>query len=357
MFNKILNMLPQFQQIGLSLMLVIVCIAMLVLWNDVRRLHRTIRQVHAQTQKNLRELGQQRYALANLRQAMIKPDAAAAEQDLFQMALNQLDELLKNLPDTLAHGDDKNVEQLNEREILNFVRKALRGNQLAIAMQPIKTFPSAQTRFYEVFSRIQVGNQYVPAGKFLAIAKNNGLMDMIDQAFLLKTLDQIQKSADDDIMHGYFCNLSAATFANKQIMNTIINYLAAHPRLSTRMVFEMTQDDTFKLGNAAKATVSRLIELGCRFSMDNIKMIGLDVVRLRELQISFVKFNVDTIIKEMDSPKGTHRWDATRNLLESQGIDLIVEKIETAKQVEKLRDSGLSYAQGYYFGAPDIIAS
>ncbi len=350
------NFMMNSQPVVLAIMLMMLCFALLVLWNDLRNMLRAFDQVYAQTQKALRELGQQRFAIANLRQAIINPDLVVNEQDLFNDALNQLDELLKNLSTSDTAADNgKSIDQLKEREILTFVKKALRDNQIALAAQPVKTLTQNQTRFIEVYARVKIGTQYVAASKFLSVAKNNNLLSLIDQAFLLRTLQLVKKNADDDVFIAYFCNLSVNSFSNENLIGTIIKYLEAEPRLATRLIFELSQEDTFKLDARAKATFMRLIELGCRFSMDNVKMMGLDVDRLRDLQFSFVKFNIEAVIKEMDDSSGRRRWQRTRNLMASQGIEIIVEKVETVKQFDKLKDSSFNYAQGYYFGQPEIV--
>lgn len=357
MLNDLQSLMLRFQGLGYTLMFVMLCVALLILWNDLRRLRAENGHLFVQTQKALRELGQQRYTLATLRQAIIKPDVQVSEYDILDEALTQLDDLLKNLAvEDKSTEQSNNFDDLKERDILSFVRKALRNNQIAVATQPIKVVSLGQTRFYEVFSRVQVGKQYIPAGKFISIAKDNGLVALIDQAFLLKTLELIQRHVDDDVFIAYFCNLSAASFSNKKMIDIIIRYLEMKPRLSSRLIFELTQADTFNLGAGVKKTIGRLTELGCRFSMDNVKMLGLDVDRLRDLRVSFVKFNVDSLIKEIDDPAGRRRWQRTRNLLASQGVEIIVEKVENSKQLDKLRDSGFDYAQGYFFGAPEIIA-
>lgn len=348
-----------FQDSGFLIIAILLCFALMVLWNDVRRHQGIINQMYGHTQRLSNELAQQRYALATLRQAIASPDGKPlSEQNLLNEAINQLDQVLQTLPDkqqnTASNAQD--IDQLKERDILAFVRKALKENNIALAIQPVKTMPYRHTRFYEVFSRVKLGNHYLPAGKFLSIAKDHGLMATIDQSFLLKTLELIQKKANDDVSISYFCNLSAECFSNKTLMAAIIKFLASQPRLSSRLIFELTQDDTFRLGPQAKQICEKLAELGCRFSMDNVKMMVLDVVRLRELHVSFVKFNVNAVLKEVEDNAGKRRWGRLTNLLAGQGIEIVIEKIENGKQLDKLKDTGFDYAQGYHLGEPEIVS-
>lgn len=359
MLQDIHTWMQGFQGSGFLLIAVLLCCALMILWNDIRRLKNITNQMYGHTQRLSNELAQQRYALATLRQAITTPEGQPAvnEQNLLNEAIHQLDQVLQTLPDKQKNTTDpQDIDQLKERDILAFVRKALKENNIALAIQPIKTMPYRHTRFYEVFSRVKLGNHYLPAGKFLSIAKDHGLMATIDQSFLLKTLELIQKKANDDVSISYFCNLSAECFSNKNLMAAIIQFLSSQPRLSSRLIFELTQDDTFRLGPQAKQICEKLAELGCRFSMDNVKMMVLDVVRLRELHVSFVKFNVNTVLKEVEDHAGKRRWGRLTNLMAGQGIEIVIEKIENGKQLDKLKDTGFDYAQGYHLGEPEIVS-
>ena len=355
MFQTWQDWLIHSQQISFALMMVVLCLALLVLWNDTRRIKRMLDQIYGQSQKAQRELGQQRYALANLRESMLKHDSNPNEHDLFNDAMQQLDALLQALPAEAGGAEGKTLDQLKERDILAFLRKALRENKIALATQPVLDTRHEQVRFYEVFSRIKLGDQHIPAGKFLSIAKDHGMMAAIDQSLLLKMLELVQQNATSDFSISYFCNLSASSFANPKSMENIIKYLARQPRLSSRLIFELTQDDTFKLPASAKVTFEKLLELGCRFSMDNVKMLGLNIERLHDLRISFVKFDVNTVLKEIETSAGRTRWNRLKSLLSSQGLEVIIERVENQKQFDKLQDINFDYVQGYLLGKPEIV--
>jgi EAL domain-containing protein (putative c-di-GMP-specific phosphodiesterase class I) len=359
MFEQWLSLIMQFQTTVFAAMLILLCCALLVLWNDVRQQKNMLGRLYGHSQKMVNELAQQRYALASLRQAIINPEEKVSETDLLHEAVRHLDALLKNMPETDLSKIDavQDVDQLKERDILAFVRKALKDDQVALAIQPIKSLPHHYTRFYEVFARIKLGGHYLPASKFLSIAKNNGLLSTVDQSLLLKTLELIKNQAQEDVTTSYFCNLAADSFANKKLMKAMIDYLAAQPKLSSRLVFELTQEDTFTLDPQTRFLFEKLSELGCRFSMDNVKMIGLDIGRLHELRLSFVKLNASAALSELDSTGGKRRWNRMKNLLEAQGIEVIIEKIESGRQLDKLKEANADYAQGYYLGEPEIALS
>jgi cyclic-di-GMP phosphodiesterase TipF (flagellum assembly factor) len=85
-------------------------------------------------------------------------------------------------------------------------------------------------------------------------------------------------------------------------------------------------------------------------------LLGLDVDRLVDQNISFVKLNVDMISKEMQEVEKRGRLKKLKTMLETSGITVIMEKIENERQLLPLVDLYVDYAQGYLFGKPEDVA-
>ena len=120
--------------------------------------------------------------------------------------------------------------------------------------------------------------------------------------------------------------------------------------LGPKLVFEMAQRDL--AGELAEplSVVAELAEAGFRFSMDRVERLDIDVAALVRHNVRFLKINCDLFIR----PETRSAVMALRRRLEGQPIDLIVEKIETERQLLDLEDLGLGFAQGYLFGEPRL---
>ncbi len=350
----------------LAVLLVANLAAAVLLWRRLGALERRLRQQNTTIQKQEREITQQRYALAMLRQLQKgEGEEEKSDEERLNEAVSHLDAVAdaeqKKKAETATPAPqgqrDVAVGGLKEEEILSFIKKAIKNNQIAVSKQSIVTLPKRQTRYFEIFSRVQVGDQgFIPAHKFISIARSNNLMGVLDNLLLLRCLQLIKQNAGGDQSVGYFVNISVATLGNKNYINDLTEFLAANPKLSSRLVFEMTQEDTMKITPTVKSVMEGLSLLGCRFSMDQVKIFGMDVDRLVDNNISFVKMDGRTLQKEMGDPLARGRMKRIKTQLEAQGIEVIVEKIETETQLMDLVGLYVNYGQGYLFGQPEVLA-
>jgi cyclic-di-GMP phosphodiesterase TipF (flagellum assembly factor) len=348
----------------ISLILTVVnTVVLVIMWRESAAMERIQRQLSAMTQRHDREIAQQRYALASLRQIQeAGVDDGKTDQQMLDEAVGQLDEIDKqhaHLPAAPAATmvPDAAIGQLSDKEILQFVKKAIQNNQLAISRQPIVTLPKRQIRYYEIFSRILVGDQgYIPAHKFISVARGNNLMGVLDNILLLRCLQLIKQTAQKEQTSGYFVNISSSTLANKTYVNDLIEFLQHNPKLSSSLVFEITQDDSLKISPGVKSVMEGLALLGVRFSMDQVTIFGMDPDRLVDLNINFVKMDSRVLEKEMNAPMARGRMKKIKNTLEAQGVQVIAEKIENEKQLLSILDLYVDFGQGYLFGQPEIMA-
>ena len=120
------------------------------------------------------------------------------------------------------------------------------------------------------------------------------------------------------------------------------------------IVFEFSQADIASHPEEVIEDVERLSDVGYRFCMDQIVDLGFDAEALAELGFHFVKVEANTLLPEGNDPED-ELSDTVLDLkkrLDSAGIDLIVEKIETEQMLLDLLDYNIDYGQGYLFGEP-----
>lgn len=350
----------------LLLLPVALAAAMLVLWRQLQQTRRYCRQLNTAIQRMERDIQQNRYGIAMLRQKNIgteKDETAIEDDKLMDMAFSHVDldpdaDIDEPTTGETATGNPSAVEVGNMRpgQVLQFLKKAIKNNEISVSLQPIVRLPARTTSFYEVFARIKVGDQgYISAGKFIAVARDNNLMSAIDNLLLLRCLQLVKQAATKDAATSFFVNISAATLTNKTYVSDLVSFLSANPRLSSRLIFEITQAESIKTTPAMRQVIEALSLLGCRFSMDQITILGLDVDRLMDQNVNFVKLDANLILKEMQEIDKRNRLKKLKNFLESSGITVIVEKIEHERQLLGLVDLYIDYAQGYLFGRPEAV--
>lgn len=234
-----------------------------------------------------------------------------------------------------------------DEAVLDVVREALRADRVDILLQPIVSLPQRKHRFYEVFSRVRSadGVQILPE-RYLEPAAREGLMSTIDNLLLIRCVQLIRETERRRHSIGFFSNLSRATINDADFMRQFLPFMERNRSLVPKLVFELSQDE-WETGDAAMMSLlQRLAELGFRFSMDQVSSLDIDVDRLVEREIRFLKIDRALAL----NPKAR----ALRRALEDRPIDLIVEKIETEDELRDVLDLGIDFGQGYLFGEPRL---
>lgn len=257
--------------------------------------------------------------------------------------------LEKSLPQA---SPDAIVKNLTDEQVLTLVRAAVKQDRIDLFMQPIVNLPQRKMRFFEMFSRIRIKPQvYLAAERYIEVAIRQDLAPSIDNLLLLRSLQMIRDTGDDG--HAYFCNITSLTLNDPKFMGDLVEFIAQNRDLAPRLVFELGQRDLASISADTLPVLGGLSRLGCRFSMDLVKSISFDYAQLEARRIRFIKVEAGLLLKELKDSGGLRRLKRMKSELDTNGIDMIVEKIESEKQLIELLDLDIDYGQGYLFGKPE----
>ncbi|MFP5513503.1 MAG: EAL domain-containing protein [Alphaproteobacteria bacterium] len=240
---------------------------------------------------------------------------------------------------------------MDDAAVLEAVRDALKADRIDVYLQPIVSLPQRKHRFYEVFSRVRSadGQQIMP-DRYLDIAEREGLIATIDNLQLVRCVQLIRETERRQHAIGFFANISAATLADAEFMRQFLNMMAQNHALVPKLVFELSQHALSVGGAVTMGILSQLARLGFRFSMDQVTDLAIDIDRLLRHEFRCIKLDRALVL----DPANAERIRELRRRCAAEGIDLIVEKIETENQLVEVLDTGFDFGQGYLFGEPRL---
>lgn len=245
------------------------------------------------------------------------------------------------------------ITGLNEEEVLEVVRDALRNNRVELFVQPIVSLPQRKRRHYECFSRIRgEGDAILTPDQYIAIAEREGLMNAIDNMLLFRGVQLVRRLQKANSDASLFVNISEHTLGDTRFLREFVAFMASNRDLAPHLVFEFTQASVQRHSDDALAELDRLGKLGFRLSMDQITALDFDVLELRRLHIRFLKIEASRLLDQTRAT--TQRLDirAFKRALDEQAIDLIVEKMESEQTLLEILDMPVDFGQGYLFGEP-----
>lgn len=125
---------------------------------------------------------------------------------------------------------------------------------------------------------------------------------------------------------------------------------------TARVVIEI-QESAVQDGARLEEAVNNYRSLGYRIAVDNFGGAHSDLERVLKLAPDIVKLDGILIQAAEDAGNATGLLNQLVNRLHGARVQVVVEGIETAGQLEIARNSGADLLQGYHLGCPEFAAA
>ncbi len=248
--------------------------------------------------------------------------------------------------------------------LLDTVKDALAGNRVDLYLQPVVSLPQRRTVFYESFSRLrdETGRVMMPA-EYLSVAEPEGLVAAIDNLLLFRCVQIVRRLAKQDRKVGIFCNISLASLSDEQFFPQFLDFLSANKDMAGALIFELGQAAFERRGAVEARHMARLADLGFRFSLDKVTDLDLDFQDLARSDIKFIKIGAQMLLDQLEESEGRlvirslpdlHANDFAR-LTRRYGVEVIIEKVESERQIVDILELDMAFGQGHLFGEPRAI--
>ena len=248
--------------------------------------------------------------------------------------------------------------ELDDATIVHLVRDGIAKDRVDLVLQPVVSLPQRKRKFYEAYTRIrdEAGETITP-GQYIAIAEREGIVTALDNLMLFRCVQQLRNRQGRDGKYGFFCNISPHTLADTKFFNDFIVFMTENSSLAQDLIFEFSHATIANQDDEIRHQLSRLAALGFRFSLDQVSSLNLDYGALAEQHFKFIKIDAETMLRELPQPTTDIDLQDFKKVLKRQGIDLVVEKIETEDVLLDILDFHVDFGQGYLFGEPKTLTA
>ncbi len=261
-------------------------------------------------------------------------------------------------PGTAGSAVIAEAEEFSDTVILELLRHAIKYDRIDLFAQPVVSLPGRKVRYFELFGRVRASaGLYVPADRYLKIARQNGLLPALDKLILSRCLRYLTESGREMAGEGCILNIGSSTLKDNGFMSDLLAFISKNRELSGKLILEMREADIRNIDPAARKVLDGLSRLGCRFSMDHLEDGEIDTEFLRANKICLIKLDASWLINEVTADEGLQRINRFKLRMEAAGVAIVVEKIESAKELCELLDSNIDFGQGYHLGKPDYFSA
>ncbi|MBW4052842.1 MAG: EAL domain-containing protein [Proteobacteria bacterium] len=250
--------------------------------------------------------------------------------------------------------------KLKERmAIESSLRAALQGRQLDVHYQPIVDIETHRVVALETLLRWRhPALGFVPPERFVAVAEETGLIVPIGDYVLGRAIEDTARwrAAGAEVVP-ISVNISAVQLQRSDLPATIQRLTRMH-RVSPYMLqLELTESAVFegregRNGESSRDAIARLRELGARIAIDDFGTGYSSLSYLKQWRVDYLKIDRSFVRDLVTDMSDLAIVEAIIAMAKHLHIEVVAEGIEGWQQLEKLRQLGCSYAQGYLLGRP-----
>ena len=247
----------------------------------------------------------------------------------------------------------RGIAQMDDGELLDTIRRSLETNRVDLYLQPVVSLPQRKVLYYEGLSRIRTDRgELIMPRDYMRVAEPAGMMPAVDNILLFRCIQVVRKLAQRNSKAGVFCNISAFSLLDSDFFPQFIEYMQHNKDLAQQLIFEFSQMTVNGVGPVEEASLEALAALGFRFSMDQVTSLKLDPKELHDRNFRFIKVSAQTLLDGRQMAAGDIDAGDLKELLRRNGIQLIVDKVESEREVIDILDLNVAFGQGYLFGEP-----
>jgi cyclic-di-GMP phosphodiesterase TipF (flagellum assembly factor) len=227
--------------------------------------------------------------------------------------------------------------------------EALEEESAELYLQPILELPSRNSRYFEAFMRLRVGDEIIAAKQFIHAAEDSGQIARVDLLSLELTLKVVRGLQRRENYCPVFWNISPHSLGNKKVFREILEQLRANQPLNRYLICEIPHSIFSNLGRTQRDNLAMIRDLGFDLSLDNIMVDSsgdMDIKKILSLGIfNIIKIPATELLR-IGKDDITIYADTIVPLALNNNITLIASEVEDDAQSISMIDAEVYLAQG-----------
>lgn len=271
--------------------------------------------------------------------------------DLMKNADAALYRAKKAGPGTVRFFEEADDKVSRDRKALQAdLAGAIARNELFLVFQPFLDLGSNGVTGLEALLRWQHPTRgLVPPSEFIPVAEETGLIHEIGEWVVRRACATLAEWPEEVRVA---VNFSAAQFHNTGILQIIVQALADAKVSPSRLEIEITESMLLSKYGSAASILKALLQLGVTVALDDFGTGFSSLTSLRKLPFNRIKIDQSFISDMLVQPDCAAIVKSVISLARDLRIGVVAEGVETADQLDYLRQIGCDEVQGYLISRP-----
>jgi diguanylate cyclase (GGDEF)-like protein len=233
------------------------------------------------------------------------------------------------------------------------LRTAIKRRELELHYQPKFNLSSGRISGAEALVRWNHPKRgFLPPAKFVPLAEDTGLIRVMTEMVIAVAVRQQHAWVDRGIALPVAVNLSANNLYDPRFFDTFQALLETWGVQASLIEIELTESALVDDPETARRVLERLRQFGCKIYIDDFGTGYSSLNYLVTLPVHALKID-RSFVHQMSKSREAHSVVASIiSMAHNLGLRVVAEGVETAEDLEMLRQLGCDEAQGYYFAKP-----
>ncbi len=234
--------------------------------------------------------------------------------------------------------------------------KALSEDRLLLNCQriaPVDGAGGGEPHFEILLTMIDEMGDTMPPAEFILAAETYQRMTAIDRWVIERVFRWMSEHRDKlDEFGGFAINVSGHSVNDETFPDFVLEQFSKSQAPTSKVCFEITETAAIANLENAREFMNRMKIVGCRFSLDDFGTGLSSYSYLRNLPVDYVKID-GVFVKDIVHSPGDYAVVRSINEIgHYMGKRTIAEYVENDAVLERLKEIGVDFVQGYHIDKP-----
>jgi diguanylate cyclase (GGDEF)-like protein/PAS domain S-box-containing protein len=249
--------------------------------------------------------------------------------------------------------------QMNENLVYRItlekqLRHALEDGEFALYYQPKYSLATERIVGMEALIRwLHPEEGVIPPAEFIPVAEETNLILALGEWGLKEACRQVKRWEKEGAgLYPIAVNLSSRQFQDKRLLTLVVDILDETGLKPELLELEITESTVMEDPDEAAKLLREIRQLGVRIAVDDFGTGYSSLAYLKKFPINTLKIDQTFVADITCDVDDAAIVDSIISMADTLNLKVVVEGVETGKQVDFFKARRCHEAQGYYFSRP-----
>jgi len=304
----------------------------------------------------INKIGNMAGFLPNLGLYFIKGEEKLSASAMYDRAVLALDEIKGNFTRRYNIYDDSMMQEIDrEMSVLSEVQKGIERNEFVMFLQPQVHAITGHVVGAEVLVRWKNKEKgMIPPGYFIPVLEKNGFITNLDK-YIWEEVCAWQKRRQDSgkELLPVSVNVSRVDAFSIDLVETFVKLTEKYDIPRSAIKIEITESTYVENDHKIGKVADDLRTAGFSVYLDDFGSGYSSLNMLKNVYVDALKIDMQFLdMNESNAKKGESIMESVINMARILRIPIIVEGVETEREIKSLTSMGCRYVQGFYYYKP-----